>query len=50
MKYAVELGSGAVIYIPSFINIGSGIQTLIGGIHRHTDGMEIAYAYFRKVG
>jgi hypothetical protein len=30
------MGSGAVIYIPSFIKIGSGIQKLIGGIHRHT--------------
>jgi hypothetical protein len=39
MKYAVEMGLGAMIYIPSFINIGSGIQNLIGGIHRykHTD-------------
>jgi hypothetical protein len=26
MKYAVEMGSGAMIYIPSFIKIGSGIQ------------------------
>jgi hypothetical protein len=42
VKYAVEMGSGAMIYIPSFINIGSGIQKLIGGIHRHTDSMEIA--------
>jgi hypothetical protein len=25
MKYAVEMGSGAMIYIPSFIKIGSGI-------------------------
>jgi hypothetical protein len=31
MKYAVEMGSGAMIYIPSFINIGSGIQKLMGG-------------------
>jgi hypothetical protein len=30
MKYAVEMGSGAMIYIPSFINIDSGIQKLIG--------------------
>jgi hypothetical protein len=30
------LGSGAVIYVPSFINIGSGVQKLIGGIHTHT--------------
>jgi hypothetical protein len=29
MKYAVEMGSGAVIYLPSFIKIGSGIQKLI---------------------
>jgi hypothetical protein len=31
MKYAVEMGSGAVIYVPSFIKIGSGIQRLTGG-------------------
>jgi hypothetical protein len=30
MKYAVEMGSGSMIYIPSFIKIGSGIQKLIG--------------------
>jgi hypothetical protein len=42
MKYAVEMGSGAMIYIPSFIKTGSVIQKLIGGIYRHTDRMEIA--------
>jgi hypothetical protein len=31
MKYAVEMGSGAMIYIPSFIKIGLGIQKLILG-------------------
>jgi hypothetical protein len=31
MKYAVEMGSGAMIYILSFIKIGSGIQKLILG-------------------
>jgi hypothetical protein len=31
MKYTVEMGSGAMIYIPSFIKIGSGIQKLIRG-------------------
>jgi hypothetical protein len=36
MKYAVELGSGAIIYEPSFIKTGSEIQKLIGGIHRYT--------------
>jgi hypothetical protein len=28
------MGSGAVIYVPSFIKIGSGVQKVIGGIHR----------------
>jgi hypothetical protein len=36
------MGSGALIYLPNFIKIGSGIPKLIRGIHRHTDGMEIA--------
>jgi hypothetical protein len=42
MKYAVEMGSGAMIHIPSLIKTGSGIQELIRGIDRHTDGMKIA--------
>jgi hypothetical protein len=43
MKYAFEMGSGAVIYIPSLMKFGSGIRKLIGGgIHRHTDSMVIA--------
>jgi hypothetical protein len=42
MKYAVEMGSGAMIYIPSFLKIGSPIQKLIGGIHRPTDRNDIA--------
>jgi hypothetical protein len=29
MKYAVEMGSGAMIYIPSLKEIGSGIRQLI---------------------
>ena len=29
MKYAVEMGSGTMIYIPSFVKTGSGIQALI---------------------
>jgi hypothetical protein len=37
MKYAVEMGSDSVIYIPSFIKIGSGIQNLFGG---YTDGQQ----------
>jgi hypothetical protein len=30
MKYAVEMGSGAMIYTPSFIKIGSAIEKLMG--------------------
>jgi hypothetical protein len=32
VKYAVEMGSGAMIYVPSLINIGLGIHNLT---HRH---------------
>jgi hypothetical protein len=31
MKYVVDMDSGAVIYTPSFINTGLGIQKLMGG-------------------
>jgi hypothetical protein len=31
MKYAIEMGSSAMIYIQSFMKIGSGIQKLMGG-------------------
>jgi hypothetical protein len=37
MKYAIEMGSGTMMYIPSFIKIGSGIHKLIRRLHRHTD-------------
>jgi hypothetical protein len=46
MKHAVEMCSVAIIYIPSFIKIISGIQKLIWGIHRHTDNTEIVYVLF----
>jgi hypothetical protein len=42
MKYAVEMDSGAKIYIPSVIKIGSAIQRSIRGIHRYRDRMMIA--------
>jgi hypothetical protein len=43
MKYAVEMDSGATIYIPSFIKIGYGVQKIMGGggVHRQTVSMEI---------
>jgi hypothetical protein len=46
MKYAVEIGSGGMTYIPSFINTGSGIQKLIVGIHTHTHRTVISFACF----
>jgi hypothetical protein len=39
MKYATEMGSYSMIYISSFIKIGSGNQTLMGKyIDTHTHG------------
>jgi hypothetical protein len=40
MKYAVEMGSGAITYIRSFIKIVSAIK-VDGGIHRYSS-MEFA--------
>jgi hypothetical protein len=37
MMHAIEMSSGAMIYTPSFINMFSGIEKLMGGIQRHTD-------------
>jgi high-affinity Fe2+/Pb2+ permease len=38
VKYAVEMGSGATIYIQSFIKAGSAIQKLKeGGVFRDTN-------------
>jgi hypothetical protein len=39
MKYAVEMGSVAMIYIQSFIKTGSGIQKLF---HRQTDSTVVS--------
>jgi hypothetical protein len=50
------MGSGAVIYITSFIEFGSGVQKSIRGIHRHTHGQQrdlisVLYLFkIRKVG
>jgi hypothetical protein len=40
-EYVVEMGSDVMLCIPSFINISSGIQKLIGK-GGFTDSMEIA--------
>jgi hypothetical protein len=36
MKCVVEVGAGVMICILSFMKAGSGIQKLMGGIHRDT--------------
>jgi hypothetical protein len=49
-KYAVEMRSGAMIYIPDFMKTGSGIQKLItGGIHRqHGDHISLLLLFQNK--
>jgi hypothetical protein len=42
---AVEMGSGALMYVPSFIKIGSGIQKLIGGINTHTNAQTATWSH-----
>jgi hypothetical protein len=43
MRYAVEMGTDAMTYIPSFIKTGSGILKLIAKrIHRHSDSTVIS--------
>jgi hypothetical protein len=49
MKCAVEMGSGAMIYIASFVKIDSGIQKLMGGIHRqHGDRVSLLLFFQHK--
>jgi hypothetical protein len=55
MKYAVELGSGAIMYIPNFRNTDSGIQKLIPQdmqtYRQHSDLISLLYFFkIRKVG
>jgi hypothetical protein len=53
MKYIVEMGSGAMICISSFINIGSGIQKLIERdtqTHsQHADLISLLLFFFFKI-
>jgi hypothetical protein len=49
---AVEMSSGAVIYVPSFIKTGSGIQTLMGGGYAGTHRRQrdlLSLLYFFKI-
>jgi hypothetical protein len=47
-NYAVEVGSGEVIHLPSFIKIGLGIQKLIRGIHRQQGHLISLLLFFSK--
>jgi hypothetical protein len=50
MKCAVEMGSDAAIYVPSFIMIGSGIQELMGGgVQRHQGDLISLLLLFLKI-
>jgi hypothetical protein len=42
------MNSGAVIYIPSFMKIGSGIQKLIGGTHRQHGDLISLLSFFKN--
>jgi hypothetical protein len=45
MKYAVEMGSVAVIYISDLVNIGSGIPKLIKEMTDTQDGDSTSLLY-----
>jgi hypothetical protein len=42
MHYAAEMGSGFMIFVPSFTQIVSGIHNLIWEIYRHKDSVVIS--------
>jgi hypothetical protein len=42
MKYAVKMGVGVMIYIPSFCKDWFRYSTVDRGLHRHADSVEIA--------
>jgi hypothetical protein len=48
MKYAIEMGSGAMIYISNFIKIGSGIQKLIGETHKQRGDRISLFLFFQN--
>jgi hypothetical protein len=48
MKYAVEMGSGAMIYIPGSIKIFSDVQTFMGEIHRQHYDRVCLHLFFQN--
>jgi hypothetical protein len=41
MKDAIEMQSDVMMYMPSFMKFGSGIEKFMWEVHGHTDGMGI---------
>jgi hypothetical protein len=48
MEFAVEMGLGAMIFIPSYVKIGSGIEKLIGGHRQHGDLISLRLYFQNK--
>jgi hypothetical protein len=48
LKYAVEIDSGAMIYVPSFIKISSGIQKFTGRGHRQHGDLISLLLFFQN--
>jgi hypothetical protein len=57
MNYSIEMGSGAITYVPRFIKINSGIQKLTGGYayrqthmytHRQDGDLTSLLSFFQK--
>jgi hypothetical protein len=43
MKYTVEMASGGMIYIPSFMKIGSGIQLILKVLPQQFERLQCWY-------
>jgi hypothetical protein len=50
MKYAIKMGSGAMIYIPNFIKIGIGVQAVLRFCLRNLRGHNIGITDGRDLG
>jgi hypothetical protein len=48
MKCAVEIDSGGMTYVPSFMKIGSGTRKLIRGIHRWQGDLTSLILFFQN--
>jgi hypothetical protein len=49
MKYVAEMGSGVMIYMPSFILIGLGIQMFVRMVHRQHGDLISLLSFFFKI-